>query len=156
MTEGVPKKRRRNIRRRFPHSVLLRELGAAGLADDVDLDLSRIFQLIFNALGDLAGEHIGALVGDVLRLDHDAHLAAGLNRERLFHAREAVGNLLQLFETTDVVLDALAARTRTSRGNRVGRLNEHGLDGLRLDIVVVRRNAVDDLGGLVVGVPSIS
>ena len=62
-------------------SGLFRELGAAGLADDIDLNLSRIFQLILDALGNLAGEYVSTLVGNVLRLDHDANLTSGLDGE---------------------------------------------------------------------------
>ena len=42
----------------FVESLLFRVIRYTALADNIDLDLSRIFQLIFNALGDLAGEQL--------------------------------------------------------------------------------------------------
>ena len=89
--------------------------GAAGFADDVYADLTGIFQLLFDALGHFLGQHPGAVIGDILGLDHDAHLAAGLDGKALLHAGEGIGDLLQLFQALDVVFQALAARVSISR-----------------------------------------
>ena len=48
------------------------------------------------------------------------------------------------------VLERLAARTRPCPGQRVHDLDDHGLDGLRLDLVVVGLHRVRDRLGLAV------
>ena len=52
--------------------------------------------------------------------------------------------LLQRLEPLDVVLQALAPRTRPRGRDRVGGDQEHRLDGLRLHLVVMRLDRVDD------------
>src|SRR5574341_964020 len=74
----------------------LRVLDAPDLAHDRDADLARILQLLLDALGDVPGEDLGPDVVDVLGLDHDPDLAAGLHREDLADPRVAGGDLLQL------------------------------------------------------------
>ena len=90
------------------------------------------------------------VLADLFGLDHDANLAAGLNGVGLFDAREGAGELFELFEPTDVVLDVFTARTGACGGNRVGRLHKTGDDGLRLHVTVVRLDGVDDDGALLV------
>ena len=53
--------------------------------------------------------------------------------------------LLQRLEPLDVVLERLAAGAGTGGGDGVGRLHEHGLDGLRLHVLVVRLDGVHTL-----------
>src|SRR5262245_24496989 len=55
-------------------------VNGAGFADDRDFDLSRIFELVLDAAGDVFREPDRLLVGDLLTLDHDPDLAAGLQR----------------------------------------------------------------------------
>ena len=105
----------------FPEA-LLGVLGAAGFADDVDPDLAGILHLLLDGLGDLLRQNADAVVVDILGLDHDAHLAAALDGVALFDALEAVGNLFQLLQPLDVVLQALPAGAGPGRGNRVRRL----------------------------------
>src|SRR5258705_2045088 len=88
---------------------LLGVLHRAGLADDDDLDLPRILKLPLDTARDIGGQLDRAGVVHVLRLDHDAHLAARLDGIRLFHTGEAIGDLLERLEALDVVLDALPA-----------------------------------------------
>ena len=114
------------------------------------LDLAGVGQLVLDLLGDIAREQDHLVLADVLRLDHDADLAAGLDGVAAGDAGEALGDLLELFETLDVVLDVLAARAGTGRGDRVRRLDEAGLDGMRLDVAVVGLDAVDDRVALAV------
>ena len=129
---------------------LLGVLHRARFANDVDANLTRILHFLLDALGNFLGENLRAIVGHVVGLDHDAHFAAGLNRVALLDAGEGGCNLFQLLQTLDVVFEALTARTRTSSGNRVRRLNQHGFNRLRFDVVVVGEDAVDDIGALVV------
>ena len=86
---------------------------------------------------------------DLLRLDHDADLAAGLHGVGLLDALVRVGDRLELLEPLDVALERLAAGTGASGRDGVGGLHEDGLDGLRLDVAVVRLDGVDDRLGLV-------
>ena len=58
--------------------------------------------------------------------------------------------LFQLFQTLDVVLDVLAACARTGGGDRVGRLNQAGNNGLCLDVAVMRLDGVNDRRGFLV------
>src|SRR4051794_935301 len=61
---------------------LLGVLDGAGLADDGDLDLARVGQLLLDLLDDVAGEAARGQVVDLLRTHEDADLAPGLDRER--------------------------------------------------------------------------
>src|SRR5688572_3019061 len=54
------------------------KLNGAGLSDDGDLDLARIFQLVLDPLGDVLGQPHRRLVRDPFAFDDDADLAAGL------------------------------------------------------------------------------
>src|SRR6266542_4464611 len=85
----------------------------ARLANHRDLDLARIFELVFDTARDILRQPDGFLVGDLFALDHDADLAAGLQRDRLRHAAERIGNAFQLLESLDVRLEDVAARSRT-------------------------------------------
>ena len=101
----------------------------AGLTHDVDLDLPGIIQLILDLLDDLAGDNHHSVVIDHIGLEHNPHLASGLNGEALFNAVEGGGNLLKLLKTLDVVLNVFAPGAGTGRRNRVGRLYDAGDDG---------------------------
>ena len=83
--------------------ILLRVLDGAALADDVDLDLAGIIEGILDLLGDLAGQQDDLIIADDIGLDHDADFAAGLNGKGLLHALKAGRDLLQIFQTLDVV-----------------------------------------------------
>src|ERR1700741_1909011 len=83
-------------------------VNGAGLADHGDLDLSRILELALDPPRDVARQPDGFVVADLLALDHDANLTAGLQRERLRHALEGVGNLLELLEALDIGLEQIA------------------------------------------------
>src|SRR5262245_41187530 len=94
---------------------LLRIVDGASLADDGDFDLSRIFELVLDSSGDVLREPDRFFVGDLLAFDHDADLAPRLQRERLGHAFERVGDALELFETLDVAFEDVAPRPRSCR-----------------------------------------
>src|SRR6266849_4277390 len=82
----------------------------ARLPNDGHFDLARVFELVLDAARDVLREPDGLLVRDLLALDHDADLAAGLQRERLRHALEGVGDAFQLLEPLHVGLEDVAAR----------------------------------------------
>ena len=116
-----------------------------GLPQDVYLDLSGVFQLVFDALGQLPGQNDHLVLGYLLGLHHHADLAAGLNGVALFHAGIAAGDLLQLFQALDIVLQVLPPGAGTGSGNGVGRLDQAGHQGLALHVVVVCLDGVDDV-----------
>src|SRR5690348_9610622 len=118
------------------------EFRGPGLADYGDADLSRVGELLFDLLGDVAGDHLGLDVVDPVGLDHDPDLAAGLHREDLFHAFVPASDLLQALQALDVHLQRLAPGTRTAAAHRVRGLGEHRLDGADLDLVAVRPDGV--------------
>src|SRR3972149_4309035 len=81
-----------------PSGKLLRVLHRAPFADNGDLDLPRVVQVLLYLLADLLRHSVGAEVVDLFGLDDDAYLAAGLDGERLLHAREGVGHRLPRFQ----------------------------------------------------------
>ena len=87
---------------------LFRVVDSLGLAQEIDLDLTGVGQLVLDLLGDVAREQHHLILRDLLGLDHDADLAAGLNGKAVGDAGEALGDFLELFETLDIVLDVLA------------------------------------------------
>ena len=84
-------------------SLLLGVLDGARLADDRDLDLARVGQLLLDLLDDVAGEAASRSGRRSPRADEDPDLAAGLDRERALDAAEALGDRLQVLEALDVV-----------------------------------------------------
>ena len=62
----------------------------------------------------------------------------GLQRERLRHALERVGDALELLEALDVGLEDVAARAGTRGRDRVGGLDDHRLERRPVDVHVVR------------------
>ena len=65
---------------------LLGKVHRTAFADDVDLDLSGVFELGFDLLYDVARHEYHLLIVDLIGLDHDPDLSARLNRERFFNA----------------------------------------------------------------------
>ena len=91
-----------------------------------------------------------AVVVDLLGLDDHADLAAGVHRVDLLDAGMAAGDALEVVQARDVVLERLAARAGAGAGQRVDDLDDHGLDRLGLDLVVVGLHRVRDRLGLLV------
>src|SRR5262245_98268 len=108
------------------------------LTDDGDLDLSWILELVLDPLRDVLREPDGLFVAHPIALDDDADLAAGLERERLRHALERIGDAFELFEALHVRLEDVAARAGARRRNGVGRLHDHRLERRPVDVHVVR------------------
>src|SRR5919201_3883030 len=86
-----------------PARRLFRVLHGSGLADDGDLDLSRVLERALDLLCDVPRKARGLEVVELVGLHHDTDLAAGLDRERLLDAGEAVRDALELLQPLDVV-----------------------------------------------------
>src|SRR3954464_15549655 len=91
---------------------LLRVIDGPALADDRDLDLARVFELVLDLAGDLVREEDGGIVVDLLWLDEHADLAAGLEGVDPIDASVAGGDLLERLLSIDVLLQALARYPR--------------------------------------------
>src|SRR4051794_1123698 len=128
-----------------PRPVLLRVLDGPRLADDGDLDLARVRQVVLDLLHDVAGEPRRREVVDLLGPDEDADLASRLDGERALDAREALRDPLQVLEALDVRLHRLAACSWPRGADRVGDLDDRRLDAGELDLLVVGRDPVHDL-----------
>src|SRR3954454_19079408 len=85
-------------------------VGRARLPDHGDLDLARVLELLLDLAGDLVAQQNGAVVVERAGHDHDADLPAGLHRVDLVDAVVAGGDLLELAQALDVLLERLAAR----------------------------------------------
>src|SRR3990170_5339678 len=129
-----------------PSGKLLRVLHRAPFADDGDLDLPRVVQVLLYLLADLLRHPVGAEVIDLFGLDDDAYLAAGLDGERLRDAGEGVRHRLQRLQPLQVLVHGLAPSARSAAADRVGDDGDDRLHGGRLDLLVVRLDAVDDAG----------
>src|SRR3954464_11665055 len=114
------------------------------LPDHGHLDLARVLELLLDLARDLVREQDGAVVVEGAGHHHHADLAAGLHRVDLVDAVVARRDLLEIAQALDVLLERLAASARPRAAERIGRLHDHGLDGLRLDLVVVGLHRVSD------------
>src|SRR6056297_413485 len=120
-------------------------LDGARLAYDRHLHLARVLHVLLDATGDVAREEDGAGVVDLVGLDDDADLAAGLDGVALLDAGEARGDRLERLEALEVDLERLAAGSRTGGADGVGGVDEHGEEGGRPVEVVMVGDGVDDL-----------
>lgn len=89
---------------------LLRVIDGAAFSDDVNFDLTRIFKLRLDTFDDIACDEAHLIVRYDLGLDHDPDFASRLDSERFFDAVELHGDLFELRESFDVVLEVLASR----------------------------------------------
>src|SRR5215211_4705285 len=109
-------------------------VGGPRLPDDGDLDLPWVLELLLDLARDLVGEQDRPVVVERVGLDHDADLAAGLHGVDLVDAVVAGGDVLEVAQALDVLLERLAARAGARAGERVRRLDDDRLHGLRLDL----------------------
>src|SRR5258706_5032463 len=110
----------------------------AGLTNHGDLDLAGVLELVLDSSRDILRQPDRLLVGDLLALDHDANLASRLQGERLRDALERIGNAFELFEAFDVRLEDVSPRAGSRGRNRVGGLDDHGLERRPVDVHVMR------------------
>src|SRR5262245_59606199 len=83
-------------------TALLREFHTAGFAHDRHANLSGILQVFLDLTRDAARQRKRLFVVELLGLDKYAQLAARLDGETLFHAREGSPNPLQILHTLEV------------------------------------------------------
>ena len=100
---------------------------------------------------DLVRDQRRALVVDLARVDDHPDLAPGAHREDALDARWRGGDLLEVAKPRRRTARA-PRRGRPGRapGDGVGGLDDHRLDGPRLDLVVVGLHRVGDRLGLAV------
>src|SRR5229473_802105 len=125
-----------------PFDWLFGVLDGPRLADHRDPDLPGKAQLSLDAFGDVSRHQLGSGVIDLLRLDQDPDLAAGLDGVGLLGSLERVGNLLQLFQPLDVGLERLTPCAWAGRRDGVRGDEEKGFHRVRLFVVVVSANRV--------------
>src|SRR5918998_3411785 len=99
-------------------------VGGARLPDHGDLDLARVLELLLDLARDLVAEQDGAVVVERPGHDHHADLAAGLHRVDLVDALVAGGDVLEVAQALDVLLERLPARARAGTRQRVGGLDD--------------------------------
>ena len=90
-------------------SDLLCVLNGLGLTQYMDLDLAGIGKLFLDLLCDITSEQHHLILRYLLGLDHDTDLTAGLNGIAACDAGEALGYLLKLFKTLDIVFNVLSS-----------------------------------------------
>src|ERR1035437_617988 len=124
---------------------LLGVFDGSRLADDRHLDLARGGKTGLDLLDDVASQPGCAHIVDLLRLDQDSNLSAGLDGEASLDAIEAFGDGLEILEPADVSLHRLAARTGARRADGVGDLDYRGLLRGEVDFLVVGGDRVHHL-----------
>src|ERR687889_1680713 len=90
----------------------LRVVDRARLADHRDLDLARVLELLLDLARDVTRQGDRAVVVDAVGRDDHANLAARLHRVDLVDAGVAGGDVLEVAEALDVLLERLAAGDR--------------------------------------------
>src|SRR4030042_593153 len=130
-------------RKRIPNSAGI--FDRSHLPNDGDLDLAGVIELVLDLRGRLLGQERGPVVGDLLGLDDDADLPAGLQGEGLLDAFERRGDLLELLQPLDVRLEELAPGPGPGGRERVGGLDEDGLDRREVDVAGVGGAGLADL-----------
>src|SRR4051812_26899902 len=78
-----------------------------------------IRQLLLDLLGDVPRQDDGLGVADLVAVDEDADLAAGLDRVDSGDAGLGLREGFQLLDALDVAVEGLAARARAGGGDRV-------------------------------------
>lgn len=77
----------------------------------MDLDLSGIFQLIFNFFRDISCQDHHIVIGNFFRFYQNPDFTSRLNRIGFFNAAETVRQFFQAFQTFYVTLNILAPCT---------------------------------------------
>ena len=66
------------------------------LANDIDLDLSGIFHLVLDLLGNISCEYYHVRIRNLIGYDHDSDFSACLNSKRFFNTLITVGDFFEL------------------------------------------------------------
>src|SRR5262249_33823032 len=130
--------------------VILRHVDGPALPNDGDLHLARVFEPVLDLPRDLMSKERRFVVADIARADDDPNLTSCLKRVDLLDAVLGRGELLECLETLDVLLETFAAGAGTACGDGIRRDEQNRFHRLRLDLVVVRFDGVDDAQGLAV------
>ena len=107
---------------------LLRVVDCAGLADDVDFDLSRILQFGLDLLRNVTGQKCDGIVTDFIRLRDDSDLTTSLDRVGILNALRCIGDLFELLKTLDVGLEGLTPCARSRSRQRIRRRDQNRFD----------------------------
>src|SRR6478752_5030231 len=107
-----------------PRGYSARVVRRSGLPDHRHLDLTGVLELLLDLAGDLVREQDGAVVVEGAGVEHDADLAARLHRVDLVDAVVAGGDLLEVSQALDVLLERLPAGAGAGPGQRVRGLDE--------------------------------
>lgn len=83
-------------------SALLGELDASSFTQNSHADLAGVMEGVLDLSGNASCEEESLIIGNFLWLNHDAQLAAGLNRKAFFHTFEGHADLLEVVESLDV------------------------------------------------------
>src|SRR5215213_6450891 len=123
-------------------------LADPALADNRHLYLTGILEVGLYLLGDIVGQLGGDPVVHFGGLDHDSDLTSGLNCVGFVYPSVAEGDVLQRAQALDVGLRRLAPGAGAGRRDRVRGGDEHVLDRLHLDLVVVGAYSAHHIVGL--------
>src|SRR2546421_3899767 len=85
-------------------------INRTSFANHTDLDLSRVIEVFFNFMGDIAGQAIRGKLVNFFRFNDDTNLAASLDSKGFFHAGERVRGTLKRLPALDIPVDGLTAR----------------------------------------------
>ena len=83
-------------------------------ADDDDFDLAWVFQFRFDAFDDVVDQQDTVRFIQLVRFDHDADFAAGLDGEAVFDAIERFGDFFEFRQAFQIVFQRFPAGTRTA------------------------------------------
>src|SRR5439155_533508 len=120
---GIAILRRDPTDRAPPFRPLVRPGARPALADHGDLDPARVGDLLLDRRRGLVGDQRRLLVVDLAGVDDDADLAPGAHREHPLDPWVARGDVLEIAEPRDVLLERLTAGPGASARDRVGRLH---------------------------------
>lgn len=119
-------------------------------ADDDDFDLAWVFQFRFDAFDDVVHQQDTVRFIQLVRFDHDADFAAGLDGEAVFDAIERFGDFFEFRQAFQIVFQRFPAGTRTGSRYGICRRHQDGFDAVRFFIAVMGSDAVDDQLGFAV------
>ena len=131
----------------FVSFMLFRNVYSTALANHHDAHLTGIFHLFLDLMSNVVSENRGLSVRDLVGLNHDMNLAAGLHSIGTLNTLMSIGDLFKLLKTLDVVFSRLTTSARTRRRNGIGGLNQHRENRVRLNVGMVSLDGVND-GGL--------